>query len=72
MYLMARCSDLSPSLISLYLQLCTDVKHSQNDSFPNIRWHQTADHGYVPNSRMLKTFMAVTLDLPDETSPYRP
>ncbi|XP_045171966.1 sialate O-acetylesterase-like isoform X2 [Mercenaria mercenaria] len=47
----------------------------RNDStiekgFPDIRWHQTADFGYVPNYRMPKTFMAVAVDLPDFTSPY--
>ncbi|CAH1799067.1 unnamed protein product [Owenia fusiformis] len=38
--------------------------------FPDIRWHQTADVGYVPNYRMKKVFMAVAMDLPDDTSPY--
>lgn len=47
----------------------------RNDSsitsgFPDIRWHQTADYGYVPNSRMPNVFMAVAMDLPDYTSPY--
>ncbi|XP_054469024.1 sialate O-acetylesterase [Anoplopoma fimbria] len=53
-----------------FVQLSTDEKGSQTDAFPNIRWHQTADIGYVPNLRMQRTFMAVALDLPDETSPY--
>ncbi|XP_046574663.1 sialate O-acetylesterase-like [Haliotis rubra] len=38
--------------------------------FTDIRWHQTADYGYVPNDRMKNTFMAVAMDLPDFTSPY--
>nr|CAB3266066.1 sialate O-acetylesterase-like [Phallusia mammillata] len=38
--------------------------------FANIRWHQTADIGYVPNSIMQNTFMAVAIDLPDDDSPY--
>ena len=47
----------------------------RNDSsiikgFPDIRWHQTADFGYVPNPVMPKTFMAVAIDLPDFSSPY--
>ncbi len=58
------------SIISLYLQLSTDKKDAIDDGFPSIRWHQTADFGFVPNPRMQKTFMAVALDLPDETSPY--
>lgn len=54
----------------MYLQLCTFTKYSKDLSYPEIRWHQTADFGFAPNQRMRKTFMAVALDLPDETSPY--
>ncbi|XP_034404460.1 sialate O-acetylesterase isoform X2 [Cyclopterus lumpus] len=53
-----------------FVQLSTYEKGSKSDAFPNIRWHQTADHGFVPNSRMEKTFMAVALDLPDAKSPF--
>ncbi|XP_068569165.1 sialate O-acetylesterase-like [Cebidichthys violaceus] len=53
-----------------FVQLSTNKKGSESDSFPNIRWHQTADIGFVPNPRMHKTFMAVALDLPDATSPF--
>ena len=35
-----------------------------------IRWHQTADYGYVPNPKMPNTFMAVAMDLGDFESPY--
>ncbi|XP_059172856.1 sialate O-acetylesterase-like isoform X4 [Physella acuta] len=38
--------------------------------FPDIRWHQTADVGYVPNQKMVNVFMAVAMDLPDFTSSY--
>ena len=38
--------------------------------FPDIRWHQTYDYGYVPNSDLPKVFMAVAIDLPDFQSPY--
>lgn len=41
-----------------------------DDGFPQIRWHQTADFGYVPNLRMPNTFMAVAMDLCDRTSPF--
>ncbi|EPQ13541.1 Sialate O-acetylesterase [Myotis brandtii] len=41
-----------------------------DDRFPQIRWHQTADVGYVPNQRMPNTFMAVAMDLGDRTSPF--
>ncbi|XP_072551705.1 sialate O-acetylesterase isoform X2 [Salminus brasiliensis] len=53
-----------------FVQLCTYSKLNKQDGFPEIRWHQTADYGFVPNKRMKKTFMAVALDLPDETSPW--
>ncbi|KAK5904450.1 hypothetical protein CesoFtcFv8_006014 [Champsocephalus esox] len=53
-----------------FVQLSTCEKKSNSDAYPNIRWHQTADTGFVPNPRMQKTFMAVAMDLPDENSPY--
>ncbi|CAN9511542.1 unnamed protein product [Ophioblennius macclurei] len=53
-----------------FVQISTCTKNSTADDFPNIRWHQTADAGFVPNPRMKRTFMAVALDLPDESSPY--
>ncbi|KAM8852960.1 sialate O-acetylesterase [Synchiropus picturatus] len=55
-----------------FAQLCVYKKGSRDDGFPEIRWHQTADIGIVPNKRMPNTFMAVTLDLPDYNSPYGP
>ena len=36
--------------------------------FPDIRWHQTADVGYVPNPKMPNVFMSVAIDLPDNNS----
>ncbi|KAG7278505.1 hypothetical protein CRUP_004114 [Coryphaenoides rupestris] len=41
-------------------------------SMANIRWHQTANTGFAPNPRMNATFMAVAMDLGDDTSPYHP
>lgn len=38
--------------------------------FPEIRWHQTADFGFVPNLKMPNTFMAVAMDLCDRDSPF--
>ncbi|GFO42736.1 sialate o-acetylesterase-like [Plakobranchus ocellatus] len=38
--------------------------------FPDIRWHQTADYGFVPNPRMSNVFMAVAMDLPGFTSKF--
>jgi sialate O-acetylesterase len=40
------------------------------DGFPNIRWAQTANVGYTPNSEMNNFFLAVAIDLPDYSSPY--
>ncbi|XP_076077111.1 sialate O-acetylesterase-like [Mytilus galloprovincialis] len=47
----------------------------KNDSsittgFPDLRWHQTVDYGYVPNAKMNNVFMATAMDLPDFSSPY--
>ncbi|XP_060779355.1 sialate O-acetylesterase isoform X1 [Neoarius graeffei] len=53
-----------------FVQLCTNRKVTQ-DGYPEIRWHQTADYGFAPNERMKKTFMAVAVDLPDESSPWK-
>ncbi|XP_073513483.1 sialate O-acetylesterase [Phyllobates terribilis] len=53
-----------------FVQLSTYLKSQQDDNYPVIRWHQTADYGYVPNPKMPNTFMAVAMDLGDETSPY--
>ncbi|XP_047608123.1 sialate O-acetylesterase isoform X3 [Phacochoerus africanus] len=43
---------------------------TSSDGLPHIRWHQTADFGYVPNLRMPNTFMAVAMDLCDRNSPF--
>ncbi|KAL2096066.1 hypothetical protein ACEWY4_008214 [Coilia grayii] len=53
-----------------FVQLSTWQKSSVDDGFPEIRWHQTADVGYVPNDRLHRTFMAVAVDLPDGHSPW--
>lgn len=38
--------------------------------YTDIRWRQTANYGFLPNPLLKKVFMAVTIDLPDLTSPY--
>ncbi|XP_054853840.1 sialate O-acetylesterase [Eublepharis macularius] len=53
-----------------FVQVSTYHRVGVDDSFPRIRWHQTADYGYVPNKKMPNTFMAVALDLCDASSPY--
>ena len=37
--------------------------------FADIRWHQTADIGFVPNPRMENVFMASAVDDADFNSP---
>ena len=44
--------------------------HIRLSRYCDIRWHQTADMGYAPNPLMENTFMAVSVDLTDSTSPY--
>nr|BAC26026.1 unnamed protein product [Mus musculus] len=46
------------------------LKNSSDYGFPEIRWHQTADFGHVPNPKMPNTFMAVAIDLCDRDSPF--
>ncbi|KAL3884153.1 hypothetical protein ACJMK2_030373 [Sinanodonta woodiana] len=38
--------------------------------FPDLRWAQTANYGYVPNTKLPNVFMSVAMDLPDFASPY--
>ncbi|CAH1799415.1 unnamed protein product, partial [Owenia fusiformis] len=40
--------------------------------FPDIRWHQTADYGYVPNPRLKNIFMGEAMDLRDDNAPSGP
>ncbi|RUS78410.1 hypothetical protein EGW08_013824 [Elysia chlorotica] len=54
-----------------FVQLATNSPDpSKSFGFPDIRWHQTADYGYVPNERMQNVFMAVAMDLPGFTSKF--
>ncbi|KAJ6658674.1 hypothetical protein lerEdw1_019834 [Lerista edwardsae] len=53
-----------------FVQLSTGQHEETGDSYPRIRWHQTADFGFVPNKKMPNTFMAVALDLCDDKSPF--
>ncbi|XP_069805093.1 sialate O-acetylesterase-like [Dendropsophus ebraccatus] len=62
--------ETDPNFPFGFVQLSTFLKNSPEDKYPVIRWHQTADYGYVPNPKMPNTFMAVAMDLGDEMSPY--
>ena len=51
-------------------QLGPDVRGSTSLGFPNIRWQQTGNEGFLPNDYMQRFFMAVAMDLPDFDSPH--
>ncbi|XP_038179617.1 sialate O-acetylesterase [Arvicola amphibius] len=54
-----------------FVQLSSYTLLNTSDyEFPEIRWHQTADFGFVPNLKMPNTFMAVAMDLCDRDSPF--
>ncbi|KAL1781576.1 sialate O-acetylesterase [Sigmodon hispidus] len=54
-----------------FVQLSSYTLMNTSDyGFPEIRWHQTADFGSVPNLKMPNTFMAVAMDLCDRDSPF--
>ncbi|CAF3486522.1 unnamed protein product [Rotaria socialis] len=56
-----------------FVQLSTNTdKTTLVGGFPLIRWHQTFDVGYVPNSVVPKVFMAVALDLRDDPNNIHP
>ena len=40
--------------------------------FPDVRWAQTGDRGFVPNALLRNVFMAVAIDLGDPSSPAHP
>ncbi|XP_078609152.1 sialate O-acetylesterase-like isoform X3 [Branchiostoma floridae x Branchiostoma japonicum] len=53
-----------------FMQISGNVQGSTDLGYPEIRWHQTADYGYVPNPKMEKVFMAVAMDLWRPDSPW--
>ena len=58
-------------MCSTYIQLAPTGDNNQTvGGFPEIRWAQTANYGYVPNDRLKNVFMAVAIDLGDPQSPY--
>ncbi|XP_028930846.1 sialate O-acetylesterase isoform X1 [Ornithorhynchus anatinus] len=64
-------AQTSPLFPFGFVQLSTMVESREAaDGFPRVRWHQTADFGFVPNPRMPNTFMAVAMDLGDPDSPF--
>ena len=63
-------SATSPSAPFGFVQLAALAENSINAGFPVIRWHQTADMGYVPNSALPDVFMAVAMDTFDPKEGY--
>nr|XP_022291983.1 sialate O-acetylesterase-like [Crassostrea virginica] len=53
-----------------FVQLAPWREGEANLGFPQLRWSQTSNVGYVPNGLMHNVFMAVAMDLPDFHSPY--
>ncbi|XP_071153923.1 sialate O-acetylesterase-like isoform X1 [Mytilus edulis] len=53
-----------------FVQLAAWRPSAANSGFPDLRWSQTANNGQVPNARLQNVFMAVSMDLPDFTSPF--
>ena len=53
--------------------MLSTIKYGTNGTtYPRLRWHQTADYGYVPNKKMLNTFMATAVDTYDEETAIHP
>ena len=55
-----------------FVQLATVSYGSPDLRYAQLRWHQTADEGTVPNPRLKHTFMAVAIDTYDEESQAHP
>ncbi|XP_064612568.1 LOW QUALITY PROTEIN: sialate O-acetylesterase-like [Liolophura sinensis] len=53
-----------------FVQLAALSKTHNIGDFPDLRWAQTVNLGYAPNSVLKKVFMAVAMDLPDYNSPW--
>ncbi|XP_055957669.1 sialate O-acetylesterase [Patella vulgata] len=53
-----------------FVQLAANsANHTKIGGFPGLRWAQTANMGYVPNTKIPHSFMSVAMDLPDFHSP---
>jgi len=53
-----------------FVQLASWRPDTLDAGFPVIRWHLTADFGYVPNDRLHNVFMASPLDTYDDKEGY--
>ena len=55
-----------------FVQLSTIKYGDQELRTSTIRWHQTANYGFVPNQRQKNVFMAVAIDTYDEPNGIHP
>ena len=55
-----------------FVQLSTIKYTEPSVDYPMVRWHQTADYGYVPNDRQSNVFMAVAIDTYDPENGVHP
>merc|ERR1712088_354991 len=63
-------SNTAPDAPFGFVQLAPWRPDSLEAGFPVIRWHLTADYGYVPNERLQNVFMASPLDTYDDKGGY--
>lgn len=63
-------SETSQNFPFGFVQLAPYFTMGNNINWPELRWAQTANIGFVPNTLMPNVFMAVAMDLPDKSSPY--
>merc|ERR1711936_494800 len=63
-------SNTSPDAPFGFVQLASWRPDNMDAGFPVIRWHLTADYGYVPNDRLQNVFMASPLDTYDDKGGY--
>ena len=55
-----------------FVQLSTLLYNNTGLTYPQLRWHQTADLGWVPNSQLENVYMAVAVDTYDVESGIHP
>merc|ERR1711936_253243 len=63
-------SNTAPDAPFGFVQLASWRPDNMDAGFPVIRWHLTADYGYVPNDRLQNVFMASPLDAYDDKGGY--
>merc|ERR1711953_521229 len=63
-------SNTEPDAPFGFVQLASWRPDNMDAGFPVIRWHLTADYGYVPNERLKNVFMASPLDTYDDKEGY--